>query len=133
MIRRSLVLVFALAIAPSILLQKTDAAVVSRTTQPQPQRQVRPPLAAPAWHPVPHGPHILFGRIASIKGDIIAVQLRNGRLQNVDAAAPIANGNYSAPLFVGKFVSVDGTLVGGTFVAAHIFRQYSLDQLPTDK
>jgi UDP-GlcNAc3NAcA epimerase len=47
--------------------------------------------------------------------------------------AAIAHGDYSAPLFVGKVVSVDGNQVGPTFTASHVFRLTNLANLPPDR
>jgi hypothetical protein len=59
--------------------------------------------------------------------------LRNGRPVAVNAAGAIAHGDYSAPLFVGKMVSIDGNQVGTTFAAAHVFRLSKLTNLPADR
>jgi hypothetical protein len=135
MVRRSLVLALAVVAASSVPPQGIRAAVISRSAQALPQHQVRPWVLrpAPAWHAVRGGPHSLYGTIRAIKGNLIAVQLRSGRLQVVNAAAAIAHGDYSAPLFVGKFVGVDGSFVGGAFVAAHVYRLHGLYRLPNDR
>jgi len=74
-----------------------------------PQRQVR--MSSPAghgWHPVRQGSHVFYGTIAAINRGVITLRRRNSPAVAVDAAAAIANGDYSAPLFVGKIVSIDG-------------------------
>jgi hypothetical protein len=81
---------------------------------------------------VPPGPHTLFGTIAALDGADVTVRLRSGRLAAVDATAAFANGAYSAPLFVGKMVAVDGVVHNGTFVAAHIVRLTNLADFPPD-
>jgi hypothetical protein len=103
--------------------------------RPLPQRPVRPLVVPPAatWRAVPTGRHTFYGTITRIAGTLITVRLRNGDLQNVDASAAIAHGDYSSPLFVGKFVSVDGNQRNGTFIAAHVFRLASLLQLQADR
>ena len=104
------------------------------TPVPLPQRQVRAPAQpAQTWHAVRIGPHVLYGKIASIRGTALTLLLRSGRSVAVDAAAAIAHGDYSAPLFIGKVVSVDGDQVGPTFRAAHVFRLRNLVSLPPDK
>jgi hypothetical protein len=77
-------------------------------------------------------PHRFYGSIAQIHGSIITLRLRNGRV-TVDATAAVANGNYSAPLFVGKAVSVDGYRTGTALTATHIFRISNLGGLPVDR
>jgi hypothetical protein len=107
-----------------------------RMGRPVPQRQVRAPLPSAAsqqWHAVRPGPHVFYGTIAAIRGAILTLRLRNGRSVPIDASAAIASGNYSVPLFVGKIVSVDGTLVGTTFTATHVFRMSNLANLPVDR
>jgi hypothetical protein len=103
--------------------------------RPRPQQQVRTPAVSPAlaWRAVKTGPHILYGAIAAIQRNTIYIRRRNGGLLAVNDAAAIAHGDYSAPLFVGKLVSVDGSVVRGTFVASHIFRLNNLTQLPNDR
>jgi hypothetical protein len=98
-------------------------------------RQIRantPPAAKP-WHAVRPGPHVFYGTIAALRGSLITLRLRNGRSVPVDASVAIANGNYSVPLFVGKIVSVDGTLAGTGFTATHVFRMSNLANLPADR
>jgi hypothetical protein len=106
-----------------------------RMGRPVPQRQVRAPLPSSVsqWHAVRPGPHVFYGTIAAIRGAILTLRLRNGRSVPIDASAAIASGNYSVPLFVGKIVSVDGTLVGTTFTATHVFRMSNLANLPADR
>jgi hypothetical protein len=108
---------------------------IAQARRPLPQRQVRAPLpsAAQAWHAVPSGRHVLYGKIAAIRGSALTLRLRNGRSVAVDATAAIAHGDYSAPLFIGKVVSVDGNQIGPTFTAAHVFRLNNLASLPADK
>ena len=107
---------------------------VPRGTRPLRQHQVRPvPVpAALAWRAVHTGSHTIYGQIAGITGNILTVRMRNGRSAKVDAAAAVAHGDISAPLFVGKLVSVDGEVRNGTFTAAHVFRLENLYQLPND-
>src|SRR5450631_49905 len=126
--------------AASFAVQNVPAANVipmhpaaERMGRPVPQRQVRAPLPSAAsqqWHAVRPGPHVFYGTIAAIKGSAFTLRLRNGRAITVDATAAIANGDYSAPLFVGKIVSVDGNVVGATFTASHVFRMTNLANLP---
>jgi hypothetical protein len=108
--------------------------LILRAVGPLP-RQIRanaPPAAKP-WHAVRPGPHVFYGTIAALRGNLITLRLRNGRSVPVDVSVAIANGNYSVPLFIGKMVSVDGTLAGGGFMATHVFRMSNLANLPPDK
>jgi hypothetical protein len=110
-------------------------ATVTPARIPLPQGQIRTgsaPSAGQGWHPARVGQHLLFGTIVALRGSFITVRLRNGRVQIVDATAAIANGDYSAPLFVGKIVSVDGVSRGTTFIAAHIVRMENLTDLQAD-
>jgi hypothetical protein len=88
---------------------------------------------AQAWRAVPMGAHHFYGTIASIKGSQLAIRLRNGRVQVADATAAIAHGDYSAPLFVGKTVAVDGAFNGSSFTISHIFRLTNLADLGADR
>jgi hypothetical protein len=119
------------AVAPGVVPMHPSAAGLGR---PLPQQQVRVvPAARQSWHGVPPGPHHFYGTIAAIHGSIITLRLRSGRQVTVDATAAIANGNYSAPLFVGKIVSVDGYRTGKALTATHIFRISNLGGLPVDR
>jgi hypothetical protein len=99
--------------------------------RPHPVAHAAPP-GSKTWRSVPPGPHTLFGTIAALDGADVTVRLRSGRLAAVDATAAFANGAYSAPLFVGKMVAVDGVVHNGTFVAAHIVRLTNLADFPPD-
>jgi hypothetical protein len=103
--------------------------------RPLSQRQVPAPLPAAAtraWHSVRPGPHMFYGTLAAVRGGVIMLRLRSGRSIVVDATAAIAHGDYSAPLFPGKMVSVDGNVIGATFRATHVFRMSNLANLPRD-
>jgi hypothetical protein len=80
---------------------------IVRGARPLPQIQVRAPLpsGAQTWHAVRPGPHVLYGTIAAVRGNVITLRLRNGRAVAVDATVAIAHGDYPAPLFIGKVVS----------------------------
>lgn len=81
------------------------------------------------------GTHIVFGRLESALGKMWTLRTRSGRLLSVDASEAIASGNYSAPLFVGKIVEVDGPFSKlGVLRATGIMRMGSLDRsTPADK
>ncbi len=51
---------------------------------------------------------VLYGSIDAIHGNILLVRARNGRSQSVDASDAIRSGMFSAPLFVGKLILVNG-------------------------
>lgn len=84
-------------------------------------------------HKLQRSAHTLFGTIVSMSGDGFALRLRNGRTVQVDATTAIANDDFSAPLFVGKMVSVDGVVRSSSLFAANdVFRTDTLDGLPAD-
>jgi hypothetical protein len=73
--------------------------------------------------------------LESVKGALLTLRTRSGRLWNVNATEALHTGNYSAPLFVGKIVEVDGYLNrSNTIVASGVMRMGSLDRwTPADK
>ncbi len=92
--------------------------------------------AAPIATPLPVGPtHVAFGTIAKMTGSILTVVLRNRRPVRVDATWAIANGYYSAPLFIGKLVVVEGRFArDGTLFAKTITRMSKVDEsTPLDR
>ena len=98
----------------------------------------RPAIGAPARPtrtPVLSGPiHTAVGTIAKISGPNLTVVLRNRRLLRVDAASALAHGSYSAPLFVGKIVVVEGRFArDGTLFATTITRLPRLDETVPDR
>jgi hypothetical protein len=99
----------------------------------QKQIKTQKQQAQPVWRPTARGPHVFYGTIVAIRGTSLSVLLRNSRIVSVDVAAAVASGNYSAPLFVGKTVSVDGSGNGGAFTAAHVFRVTNLANLSNDR
>ncbi len=119
--------VFALGLAAAIPARAgvVHAAVV------RPSHPV--PVASKTWRSVPPGPHTVFGTIAALDGAAVTIRLRSGRLVPIDATAALANGAFSAPLFVGKMVAVDGAVQNGKFVAAHIIRLTNLADFPPDR
>jgi suppressor of ftsI len=65
--------------------------------------------------------HVVYGTVLQLQGNVLTVELRNGRQQRVDATPAIAARTYSAPLYVGKTVTLTGDYSGdGTFVATTI-------------
>jgi hypothetical protein len=103
--------------------------------RPSPQRQLRPVVVpqSAAWHAARPGTHTFYGTIVAIRGSLVTVRLRSGSYVTADDAIAVAHGDYSAPLFVGKNVSVDGESHGATFRAAHLYRVDKLSQLPNDR
>ena len=96
---------------------------VSQSTGKSPQR----------YHPVKLGPHTFYGTITAINGTNVTIRTRRNRVVNIDASTVLADGTYSAPLFVGKLVTIDGNQsASGVFTAAHIFRMTNLSALPDD-
>ncbi len=119
--------------AVAALAISSSAAVAARVTVFAPVRQVQVrPAAAHPYHATRLGPHTFYGTIVTMRGSRIAVQLRNGRMQSVDATSAIAANDYSSPLFIGKLVAVDGTFVKGVFSAQHIYRLSNLQGLQND-
>jgi hypothetical protein len=86
------------------------------------------------FRPLKQGPHTFYGKIVNLlNGDTVMLQTRRNRLVNVDATNVLAAGTYSAPLFVGKLVTVDGNQPAtGAFVASHISRLINLKNLNND-
>jgi|HubBroStandDraft_1064217.scaffolds.fasta_scaffold65816_2 hypothetical protein len=80
-------------------------------------------------------PHAEYGTIESVSGTQLALLLRSGKTLTVDASQAIASGQYSAPLFVGKVVVVEGSpRANGVFAAQRVSRLTSLDaQTPADR
>jgi hypothetical protein len=123
-------LVLATALANALLLPRPCMA----TVRPLPERQVRPPAPQSAtWRAARLGTHTIYGFIVAIRGSLLTVRLRSGSSVIVDDTVAVAHGDYSAPLFVGKTVSVDGERRGSTFQAIHVYRIEGLSQLPTDR
>ncbi len=110
--------------------------VIHGKSHPLAQRHVRTVPAAEAtgnWHALRRGPHEFSGLIYAMNGAQLTLRLRNGQFVAVNAADAIASGNYSAPLFIGKPVSIDGTQGAGAFTATHIFRVPNLIGLGPDR
>jgi hypothetical protein len=127
-------------IAVAVALPAVAAAQTVR--QAQPLKRSSAPVALRSttmvtqktYHPIKIGPHTFYGTIVGINGTSVAVRTRRQRLVTVDATNVLADGSYSAPLFVGKFVTVDGVqATNGIFMAAHIFRLTNLNALPDDR
>lgn len=125
-VRVTIAALLALSIAPA-------GASAARVTTLAPERQVplRPAAAAP-YHATRLGPHTLYGTIVALRGARLVLRLRNGRSQSVDGTRAIAANDYSAPLFIGKIVAVDGTFASGVFSAQHIYRLSNLQGLQND-
>lgn len=103
---------------------RSVAPAVYRSTTKSPQKKFRP---------IKIGPHTFYGTITAINGTSIRIITRRQRVVDVDATNVLAEGSYSAPLFIGKLVTVDGDQsASGIFTAAHIFRMTNLNSLPSD-
>jgi hypothetical protein len=103
--------------------------------RPLPQRQVPAPLPAAAtraWHSVRPGPHVFYGTLAAVRGGVIMLRLAVGVRSWLTRRRRSHTATYSAPLFPGKMVSVDGNVIGATFRATHVFRMSNLANLPRD-
>ena len=105
------------------------------TGRPQAQHKVAslPPALLPPEITVPRGPHSVFGTITALRGATLTLRLRSGRFLTVDAAGAVQRGDFSAPLFVGKTVIIDGALRENALVAAHIWRVNNLAGSPADR
>jgi len=108
-------------------LQRISAAAVPSSVLARAAQHLK---ADHKWH---HSPHTMYGTIASINGETFVLQLRNGRSIEVDASTAIASDAYSAPLFVGKAVTVEGRRHGRLFYADDIVRVETLIELPPDQ
>jgi hypothetical protein len=123
----------------ALLIAATVAAgsqAVAQTTirRPAPVAvPVRPNTNTPPNTRLPQ--HFVSGAIVKINGRLLLVQLRDRRLVRVDATSPLATGRYSAPLFIGKFVIVEGSYAAdGTLLATTITRLPRLDSsTPADR
>ncbi len=103
---------------------------------PAPARQVQVQVRAAApvpYHATRFGPHTFYGTIVAMRGSRLLVRLRSGRTQTVDDTRAVAANDYSAPLFLGKMVAVDGTFASGVFSAQHIYRVSNLQGLQNDR
>ncbi len=133
-----------LAVGVASTIATADAQVVRRlpAAMPSAMRAAAPMQATPAerarahasanrkWH---RSLHTAYGTIASMTGDTLMLHLRDGHSLTVDATIAVANDAYSAPLFVGKMVSVEGAMRGNVFAANDIFRVDTLAGLPPDR
>ena len=78
-----------------------------------------------AWRP---DDRLLYGRIDRMAGSVLFVRSRTGRLIRTDATEAIRTDSYSAPLFVGKIVVIDGYYdAAKTLHARSVMRMGSLD------
>jgi hypothetical protein len=76
----------------------------------------------------------VFGTIVQVHGSVLTLRLRDGRSETVDASSAIAQGTYSAPLFIGKTILAEGTREpGGIFDAVRISRMTTLDKSSPDR
>jgi hypothetical protein len=85
---------------------------------------------------IPTGPaHFVFGEIAKLVSPRLVLRLRDGRLLDVDAAAAIESGRFSAPLFAGKLVVIEGRLDAlGVMHAESVTRTPRIDEAtPKDR
>ncbi len=129
-----------LALGVASTIATADAQVVRRL--PAAMRAAAPIQATPAERARTHASanrkwrrslHTAYGTIASMTGDTLVLRLRDGHSLTVDATIAVANDAYSAPLFVGKVVSVEGAMRGNVFAANDIFRVDTLAGLPPDR
>ena len=102
---------------------------VSAQSRPLPQHVLsrgvaeRPHASRPPLGTQPNN-RMLYCRIETIRGNVLTVRARNGRRWRVDASEALRNGTYSAPLFVGKLVSITGYIdTTHTLHAATITRE----------
>ena len=120
-------------VAATLALAGLPLAAFAVQTVRSPVRAATTHAVSPqGFHPRKRGPHTFYGTIVSLNGTQLVLKRRNGRLQNIDASVAIADNAYSQPLFVGKVVVIDGSVSGGIFTAAHIYRLTDLDDLGND-
>jgi len=99
---------------------------VSGRAAPLPQRQLSRGAVSPARSTdVPRPLHFVFGTLVAIRGSELTMRTRRGILLKVDAAAAIAAGTYSAPLFVGKVV-----VLGGSYEGPRTFHAQTITRIP---
>ncbi len=133
MLVRALLAAAALTALPMVTIAATVRHAPPATRQATPAQIRTAAKLQPKFHPIKLGPHIFYGQIVSISGNSLVVQTRKKRLVTVDATTVLADGTYSAPLFVGKLVTIDGTqAASGIFTANHISRMTNLNELPND-
>jgi hypothetical protein len=131
---RTLAIAMAVAVGglPALAQTVPHAAATRRAIRPGARLTV--PAPSRAFRPLKIGPHTFYGAIASVSGNTVVIRTRRRRLVTVDATTVFADGTYSAPLFVGKLVTVDGDdAASGVFTAAHISRMTNLNGLPNDR
>lgn len=99
--------------------------------RPAPQRVLSrgatSPVRTQASDPARHGDRVLYGRIEAIRGSALVVRARSGRLFRVDASEALRTDTYSAPLFVGKIVVIDGYDGAKALHATSVMRMGNLD------
>lgn len=76
--------------------------------------------------------HVLYGTIVAVHTTTFDLRARGGQVHHIDPTLAIQSGRYSAPLFVGKIVNVEGYISGGTFHAQRITRMTKLDGAAPD-
>ena len=124
-------LLFAATVSPAMRANAQSAPatqrVLSRGSVTGPDRT--PPIV------VGKATHVVFGRLETVSGKMLTLRTRSGRVWRVDATEALASGNYSAPLFVGKIVEIDGSLgKTGVIQALGVMRMGSLDaSTPADR
>jgi hypothetical protein len=99
-------------------------------TLPNHRAVAAPSGVTPPGKPKPYviPPHTVYGQIARLSATSFLLKLRSGRLLTVDDSVAVASGHYSAPLFVGKYVEVAGSLgTTGVLVAETITRMQQID------
>jgi hypothetical protein len=93
--------------------------------RPAPQKQLsRGAVDHVRATPAPRATHVVYGTLNFVRGSALVLQTRRGALIHVDAAAAIASGMYSAPLFVGKVVAV-----GGYYDASRVLHASNVQRL----
>jgi hypothetical protein len=121
----------ALVLPLALLVNAGANAQLSSATRPRAE-SLRPGIVTAT---PPGRPHMVVGTISRVAGANLVVELRTRRLLHVDASPALASGRYSAPLFVGKFVIIEGTYgTDGTLFATSITRLPRIDsESPQDR
>jgi hypothetical protein len=115
-----------LSLAACAALTLAALPAVSGRPAPLPQRQLsRGAVSTARLAAGPRALHFVFGTLVAIRGSALTLRTRGGSILQVDAAAAIAAGTYSAPLFVGKVV-----VLGGSYEGPRTFRAQTVTRIP---
>jgi hypothetical protein len=96
----------------ALLLAALPGTLAAQTVRALPGERAREPVTGRGFESGPYAnpspTHRLFGEIVALQGTRAEVRSRTGRIIEVDCGPAIRTGHFSAPLFVGKLVLVEG-------------------------